>query len=890
MNKENCKLQGEQISQPLSPLLPSNGDKKSKKTNKTSLKLVGKNFRIEFRVSKKRLEEIHSFEESQFNKEEKYWLVPIKNWPLIATSNFFSRSKAAYYFSQNEVEQIYSNYLSVKKEAQTKVINNPFEVDLKTAKLAEVDYLFTLAADKTSIRLNCKEEHYNRILERYKLKIHLQRDNSYIVPVECMKEVVKSVASKKSYFAIEQSAGKHLIDTSSLRHSILTGDIKPTSEELFHCLLTPNTSPHCSALQIKDNPQLFSIDHLTADHLQKIFPNTNSYQERKRLATSLTTEELAKALYIGKKNNLSIWLDSITQKSIEAYYINSKSDIKTEHIQDHWLILLQLEACLGTNQSEKLGIITKQRDLLASKKHKYLNHFIEGSLENHFLDNYYFIPFNNELLIQHFDQNSLTSLPITESFFLKLEQLRRCKELLRRHYFYSDLKDIDLSLNDQKLAKTLFPHQRVAVKWLRDTPKAFLGDDMGLGKTLSVLAHFIDIKSDNIVDFILVICPNTLVNNWEREVKSWTPGLKISPLQKEKTKRQALLNSILKEEISLDGIIINFEAVRIQEVLSALIQITKNKNILLVIDESQRAKNPRSLIFNALKTISPNCNRRILLSGTPAPKDISDIWSQIFLLDQGERFGNDFYQWLESVAELGNKWSDYAVTKFRPKEVKKVINRTRELLLRRKKETVVDLPEKIFTERFIPLNGNQLKRYNEIVRDLKLRVTSCKGKVFIRELDNILEEFLRASQVASNPRLIDPSWKGNPAKFLELDTLIKEIVEENDQSIVIWTNYLINIEELVERYSVYGSSGFSGLLKNSERSKVISDFQEKKKRILIAVPAAGGVGITLTAAQTAIYLDKTWNAEHWMQSIDRVHRIGQTGTVNIISLSQLKNR
>jgi len=140
-------------------------------------------------------------------------------------------------------------------------------------------------------------------------------------------------------------------------------------------------------------------------------------------------------------------------------------------------------------------------------------------------------------------------------------------------------------------------------------------------------------------------------------------------------------------------------------------------------------------------------------------------------------------------------------------------------------------------------------------------------------------------QIASNPRLIDPEWKGDPAKFLELDEIVQELVREQGQKVVVWTNYLGNVRELCERYKDLGAAPFSGEVTPAERDRIVREFQEGDAlKVLVAVPAAGGVGITLTAAQTAVYIDKTWNAEHWMQSVDRIHRIGQRGTVNVISL------
>jgi SNF2 family DNA or RNA helicase len=186
----------------------------------------------------------------------------------------------------------------------------------------------------------------------------------------------------------------------------------------------------------------------------------------------------------------------------------------------------------------------------------------------------------------------------------------------------------------------------------------------------------------------------------------------------------------------------------------------------------------------------------------------------------------------------------------------------------------------------LELTGSQKKRYDEVREELLVRISKTDTEAFIKEIDSILEEYLRAVQIASNPRLVDAEWEGTPVKFKELDDLLAEIVGELGEKAIIWTNYRDNVEELVKRYEAYGARPFSGSVHPDERARTVEIFQDvnSEVKVLVAIPAAGGVGITLTAAQTAIYLDKTWNAEHWMQSIDRIHRIGQKHSVRIISL------
>jgi SWI/SNF-related matrix-associated actin-dependent regulator 1 of chromatin subfamily A len=474
-------------------------------------------------------------------------------------------------------------------------------------------------------------------------------------------------------------------------------------------------------------------------------------------------------------------------------------------------------------------------------------------------------------------KNTLQYLKELEHRAQKRQELKRVKQ--------GDVVVSDEKIHNRELYHKLFPHQRVALHWLLENDRAFLGDDMGLGKTLTVLAAFSELFTSNISDLLVVVCPASLTRNWLREAQSWTPELRVQLISGEKKEKEIILKRIVWGAMPLEILILNFELVRTDYALQALQELMQNRKVTICIDESQRVKNPTSKSFYALKALTPLAARRILLSGTPAPRDVADIWSQIFLLDDGERFGTKFYPWLEQIAELGNDYSDYAVKSYRPEEVKRVVARVQEILLRRKKEDVLNLPEKLFTRRYLSMSGDQRKLYEMVRKELRLKLTSLRGDSFYREITNLLEEYLRAVQIASNPRLIDENWKGEPVKFVELDAIVDEIVREQGKKIVIWTNYIKNINELALRYAKFGSRPFSGEVAVALRDRTVKEFQtEDKIKVLVANPACGGVGITLTAAQTAVYIDKTWNAEYYMQSVDRIHRIGQTGSVTVISL------
>ncbi|MCI5066576.1 DEAD/DEAH box helicase [bacterium] len=466
-----------------------------------------------------------------------------------------------------------------------------------------------------------------------------------------------------------------------------------------------------------------------------------------------------------------------------------------------------------------------------------------------------------------------------------MERARCRRERERVQSGEEDLSNRAVLKHAPALEQALYPHQKIAVRWFSEMEGGLLGDDMGLGKTVSVLAMLSELRWRGDAEVLLVVCPNSLVQNWMQEAERWLPELRCTTPPKGASFRRSYFRKLLGYEFS-EIVVVNYESFRSPQVLEPLQEWVQQRECFLCIDESQRVKNSQSKSFLALQEIAPLCPRRILLSGTPAPKDVSDLWSQTYLIDLGERYGTHYYRWLESIAELGTKFSKMAVSRFHDEEVYRVKLRFRELLLRRRKEDVIDLPEKVFTTRFVELTGEQKRRFDEVCDELRIQMTSLSGKAFYRQIDNMLEEFLRAVQVASNPRLVDERFQGEPAKFLEVDRLLEEIIDGQNGKVVLWTNYVKNVRELTRRYERYGALPYSGEQNTEERDRAVRAFQDRESdvRLLVAIPAAGGVGITLTAAQTAIYLEKTWNAEHWLQSVDRIHRIGQRGMVHVISL------
>lgn len=795
----------------------------------SKISLQKNNLVITFPYDPKKVAELKKLRGARFIKEKKHWVVPIGSYFLLRKSRVFARSgEFNYDFTERELLEKKNKGKKQKEEARARILENPFSVRQEDIDAASPD--FVIYQNENILYLKSKKKIFDNFVKK---------ENAYYLETSGLAELLKTLRDSKKLFAVERETGERLKRTAELRAKILKAELTASEEELEDCLLTPYINSD------------LSLKCFTNEHLATLFKDLETYKERKAASKNLCEDRLLRVLGEATLSNLKVYKTAKVEELLEK----KRPGLKKYFVKNPKNFPIEILACVRPDQF----LHAADSELLHYKKESG-TYSISKKLKK--------------------------DLPTTERYEEELKRREEQNKVLEKRNYYQNLTDCSPELIDQDLEKKLYPHQRVSVKWLKENKLAYLGDDMGLGKTLSVLATFLDLKKREEVDFLLVVCPNSLTRNWQNEARSWTPGLVSHALPSGKEKRIRELDKLARLSENFDILVLNFEVVRLDYVLEKLLSILESRKSMLVVDESQRAKNAQSKTFAALNLLAEKTERRVLLSGTPIPKDISDIWSQVYLLDRGARFGTSYYKWLEKIAVLGNKYSEYAIKSFRTDEVKKVIPRVQEILLRRKKEDVIDLPEKIFSERYIELSGEQKKRYEEVRKELLLRVSAVDGNTYTKEISSILEEYLRAVQIASNPRLIDENFEGTPAKFAELDEIVNEVVREGEKKLVIWTSYIKNTEELATRYKDLGARIFNGNVSTEERAKTIKEFQEGEEiKVLMAIPAAGGVGITLTAAQTAVYLDKSWNAEHFLQSVDRIHRIGQKGSVQIISLN-----
>lgn len=410
----------------------------------------------------------------------------------------------------------------------------------------------------------------------------------------------------------------------------------------------------------------------------------------------------------------------------------------------------------------------------------------------------------------------------------------------------------------------LMDHQREGIAFLTESRSGLLAFEQGLGKTLVSIDAFRAVFNAGHVKRALIICPNSLKRNWVAEFRKFAPQFEIAIAEGSPRQRRAILLNT-----KAPVVITSYETARAE--VTALLALVQRQRTVLVLDESHAAKNWKSLTSAAARQIAPFCDFRWLLSGTPVTNSPSDLFTQIEILAPGKHL-------------LGSQESFLARMEEDPKGqfARPVFEH---MILRRTKEDCLDLPDKTFVDVRVDLPPWQRKLYDEMRDEMFCEIQAMTGEQYRAFASTALTRLTRLVQLASNPALIVEGTQGVPGKFEALDGLVADILSIPDRKIILWSNYVKSIEALVARFQRYGVVAIYGGTPNDQRQTIASRFQnDPQTRILIANPAAAGTGFTLTSAAYTIYETLSWRYDHYAQSQDRNHRIGQDKPVTYMRL------
>ena len=433
------------------------------------------------------------------------------------------------------------------------------------------------------------------------------------------------------------------------------------------------------------------------------------------------------------------------------------------------------------------------------------------------------------------------------------------------------------ALTSEKLNAKLeaFPYQAEAFNALKDMEYSAILHEQGLGKTkIAIDLALYWLKSKDI-DSVMIITKKQLVDNWVNELKNHT-YIRPKVLGTNKGSNYSILNSTAKI------IVTNFETIvgekeRIEFFL-------KSRSVATIIDESTKLKNPTANLTKCFFDIAPLFRIRTIMSGTPVANRPYDMWAQVYFLDEGKSLGCDFNEFKKQT-DLSNKLSyNVDAQENFEREVGSIYRKISLFSVREtKKSSGICLPEKKYETRNAYFETNQKMLYEKIIKDLRVEVYK-DGERIVDDDSEALKRLLRLNQVASNPRLIDESYQNESGKEVLLDNVISEIMDRKEKCI-IWSCYIENIEQFSKKYKKYNPRKIHGSMTIEERNKSVEIFKNDEEcKLLFATPQAAKEGLTLTVANNAIFYDRSFNLDDYLQAQDRIHRISQIKECTIYNI------
>ena len=420
-----------------------------------------------------------------------------------------------------------------------------------------------------------------------------------------------------------------------------------------------------------------------------------------------------------------------------------------------------------------------------------------------------------------------------------------------------------------------FPYQAEAFLATKDLPFAAVFHEQGLGKTkigIDLALYWIQSKA---VDSVIIVTKRGLIQNWIDELRFHTHVVPRLISQDRKANFLAF-NSPARIYLT------HYEVLTSEQSRLALFSETRTLGIIL--DESHKIKNPTTAISRSLFDLSEHFARRVIMTGTPVANRPYDLWSQIRFLDQGAALGTDFEAFRKQLDLTNDLSRNSEKAKHFEEALAGVFGLIRAFSVRETKQGAdIQLPQKNYNTITVEMEARQAELYTEYKRDFA-SILLQSGQPVLDEAEDTLKRLLRLVQVASNPRLIDDSYRETPAKLYVLRNLVDEIIDRGEK-VIIWTSFTANVDWLAKEFRTYGAARIHGKLSYEQRTSSVKAFkQDPDCKVLIATPASAKEGLTLTVANNAVFYDRSFSLDDYLQAQDRIHRISQAKDCTITIL------
>ena len=501
--------------------------------------------------------------------------------------------------------------------------------------------------------------------------------------------------------------------------------------------------------------------------------------------------------------------------------------------------------------------------------------------------------FNNKILEAVKNSSERYYNPDTREWELPIKKLQYLTETLSDFDFEIKGHYIDFTKKEAKVPNGFefktkpFEHQIDGFNYGLQNEKWLLADEQGLGKTKQIIDIAVAKKLEYGYKHCLIICGvNGLKWNWKNEIATHSNETCHILGQKFRKDGRMIIGSNtdkLNDVLALGStkisanltipdyfIVTNVETLRDEKIVAEIVKLTKSGVInMIAFDECHKAKAHTSQQAKGILKLS--AETMIAMTGTPIMNKPLDLYTILKWLGYES---HAFYSFKNHYCVMGG-YGGYEVVGY--KNLDELQERLNDIMLRRLKKDVFDLPDKLYIDEYVEMTPKQAIIYKEVTSAIKANIDNIKMQ------NNPLAELIRMRQATGYTGILSSTVQES-AKLDRMEELVEEAIE-NGKKVVIFSNWTQMTDIIVERLKRYYPSVITGQTKDSERQEEVDAFQTNPAcKVIVGTIGAMGTGITLTAGTVEIFMDHPWNRALYDQAVDRCHRIGQSENVTVYNL------
>ena len=443
------------------------------------------------------------------------------------------------------------------------------------------------------------------------------------------------------------------------------------------------------------------------------------------------------------------------------------------------------------------------------------------------------------------------------------------------------LKAEDAPDTDDFMFKTRpFEHQRKAFYMSREKESFGLLMEQGTGKTKVIIDNAAYLYSKNKISALVVIAPNGVHRNWlDKEIPEhmpdWCPVKCVYYYSGMHKTHKAKFDAVVSSEDCLRVFSFNVEAFVSNAAVALMNKILLSNSSMLVVDESSRIKRPGAKRTKTITKFAKQSDYRRIMTGTPVTKGPEDVYSQFKFLDPNILGYDSFYSFKARYCIMGGYENKQIVSYQNVPELTKNIEGHSFRVL---KKDCLDLPPKIYQRHYVEMSPKQKRLYDEMRKEF---IAELEGETI--DAPEAITRLLRLQQIVCGWFPAEDGVVPIDEKNIRLQALL-EILSDIDSKVIIWARFKADLKA-IERALGDLAVAYHGEVSNDQRVIAVERFQNDPKiRYFIGQPQSGGIGLTLTAANYAIYYSNSFDLEIRLQSEDRCHRIGTKNTVTYIDI------